>query len=177
MIPGKYGTTLASPFMLAHVMHPDPRTWLPLFSVCYVHHTKDSNASRSKSQAHTMDGIVLGCSPTSNAILVYNPRNQRYCEPDSYKMDPYCLPPSVYPTIKYDGGLFVLLHRNGTPPISKPYPPGMRDLDITPSSGRSLAGTVMDIPFDPTSSPQYLIIFDKRYATSSIARQHAIPHP
>ena len=83
MIPGKYGAKLASPFMLAHGTRPDNRTWLPLFSVCYFHHEKDSDASRSKSQAHTMDGILLGRSPTSNAILVYNPRNQKYYEPDS----------------------------------------------------------------------------------------------
>jgi hypothetical protein len=63
--------------MLANGTRPDPRTWLHLFSVCYYHHEKDSDASRSKSQAHTMDGIIIGSSPTSNAILVYNPRNQR----------------------------------------------------------------------------------------------------
>jgi hypothetical protein len=43
----------------------------------------------------TLDGIILGCSPTSNAILVYNPRNQKYYEPDSYKIDPHCLPSSL----------------------------------------------------------------------------------
>ncbi len=89
MIPGKYQNKLASPFMLVHGIRPNPRTWLPLFSVCYFHHEKDSDASRSKSQAHTMDGIVLGRSPTSNATLVYNPWNQCYYEPDSYKINPY----------------------------------------------------------------------------------------
>ena len=77
MIPGKYGTKLASPFMLAHGTRPDPITWLPLFSVCYFHHEKDTDAVRSKSQAHTMDGIVLGRSPMPKAILVYNLQNQR----------------------------------------------------------------------------------------------------
>jgi hypothetical protein len=120
MIPGKYGAKLASPFMLAHGTRPDNRTWLPIVSVCYFHHEKDSDASRSKSQAHTMDGILLGRSPTSNAILVYNPRNQKYYEPDSYKLDPYRVPSSVYPTIKYDGGLFVSLHRDDNPAISEP---------------------------------------------------------
>ena len=160
MIPGKYHDKLASPFMLVHGICPDPRTWLPLFLVCYFHHEKDSDASCSKSQAHTMDRIVLGQSPTLNAILVYNPWNQRYYEPDSYKIDPYRVPSSVYPTIKYDGGLFVSLHRDDNPAISKPYPPGTRVLDINPSSERSLASIVMDIPLDPNSSPQYLIIFD-----------------
>jgi hypothetical protein len=92
MIPGKYGSKLASPFMLAHGTRPDNRTWLPLFSVSYFHHEKDSDASRLKSQAHTMDGILLGRSPTSNAILIYNPHNQKYYEPDSYKLDPYRVP-------------------------------------------------------------------------------------
>ncbi len=160
MIPGKYQNKLASPFMLIHGIRLNPRTWLPLFSVCYFHHKKDSDASRSKSQAHTMDGIVLGRSPTSNAILIYNPWNQRYYEPDSYKIDPYRVPSSVYSTIKYDSGLFVSLHRNDNPAISKPNPPGTRVLAINPSSERSLAGTVMDIPLEPNSSPQYFIIFD-----------------
>ena len=82
--------------------------------MCYFHHEKDSNASHSKLQAHTMDGIVLGRSPTSNAILVSNPRNQRYYEPDSYKINPYRLPSLVYPTIRYDGGrVFASLRMGG----------------------------------------------------------------
>jgi hypothetical protein len=160
MIPGKYQNKLASPFMLVHGIRPDPRTWLPLFSVCYFRHEKNSDASRSKSQAHTMDGIVLSRSHTLNAILVYNPQNQRYYKPDSYKINPYRVPSSVYPTIRYDGGLFVSLHRDDNPAISEPYPPGKRVLGINPSSEQSLAGTVMDIPLDSNSSPQYLIIFD-----------------
>ena len=92
MIPGKYKTKLASPFMLVHGECPDQRTWIPIFSLCYFHHDKDGDTPRSKNQAHTMDGIVIGQSPTSNALLVYNPRNKRYYEPDSYKLDPYRLP-------------------------------------------------------------------------------------
>ncbi len=112
MIPGKYKDKLASPFMLAHGVRPDPRTWLPIFLLCYFHHKKDSNASRSKKQAHTLNGIIIGRSLTSNALLIYNPHNQQYYEPDSYRLDSYCLPSSVYPSIVYDGGLFVSLHRD-----------------------------------------------------------------
>jgi hypothetical protein len=54
----------------------------------------------------------------------YNPCNQKYYEPDSYCLDPYWLPSVVYPTIKYDGGVFVSLHQDDTAVISKPYPPG-----------------------------------------------------
>ncbi len=68
MIPSKYRGKLASPFMLVHGVCPDPRTWLPHFLVDYFHHEKDSYASCSKLQAHTMDGIILGQSPTSNTI-------------------------------------------------------------------------------------------------------------
>jgi hypothetical protein len=63
MIPGKYHRKLASLFMFVHGACPDPRTWLPLFLLCYFHHEKDSNASHSKSQAHTMDGIKLANLP------------------------------------------------------------------------------------------------------------------
>jgi hypothetical protein len=78
VIPGKYWGKLALPVMLIHCERSDQKTWLPLFSLCYFHHEKDSGASCSKSKAHTMDGILLGPSPTSNAILVYNSWNQQY---------------------------------------------------------------------------------------------------
>ncbi len=68
MIPGKYRGKLASPFMLVHGVHPDPRTWLPLFSLCYFHHDKDNKAPHSKNQAHTLGGIVIGPLSTSNAL-------------------------------------------------------------------------------------------------------------
>jgi hypothetical protein len=73
MIPGKYKGKLASPFMLIHDVRPDPRTWLPLFSLCYFYHDKDSNAPRSKNQAHILDGFVIGWSSTLNALLIYIP--------------------------------------------------------------------------------------------------------
>ena len=79
----------------------------------------------------------------------------------------------VYPTIKYGGGLFVLLHRDKTPVISEPYPPSTRVLNTTLQSGWSLAGTVVDIPFDPTLSPQYLIIFD--YSTTRVVLSKDMP--
>jgi hypothetical protein len=124
MIPAKYKGKLASPFMLVHGVCPNPRTWLPLFSLCYFHHNKDSDASHSKNQAHTLDGIVFGRSSTLNALLIYKPCNQQYYEPDSYRLDSYCLPHSLYPSVVYDGGLFVSLHRDGLAPTNKPYPPG-----------------------------------------------------
>ena len=182
MVPGRYNKKLASPFMLVHGVRPDPRTWLPIFSLCYFHHEKDSDASRSKNQAHTLDGIILGRSPTSNAILVYNPRNQRYYEPDSYKIDTYRLPSSVYPTIIYDGGLFVSLHRGDVPAISEPYPPGTRVEEPSSSvDSISRSGTVVDIPMDPTLTPQYLVQFDdgttKSFPASKMASLIPPPHP
>ena len=73
MIPDKYKNKLASSFMLVHGVRLDQRTWLPLFLICYFHHKKDSGAQHSKNQAHTLNGIVLGRSTTSNAIVSYNP--------------------------------------------------------------------------------------------------------
>jgi hypothetical protein len=124
VIPGKYKGKLALPFMLVHSVRPDQQAWLPIFSLYYFHHEKDSNALHSKNQAHTLDGIIIGQSATSTAVLVYNPCNQKYYEPDSYHLDPYRLPSTVYPTIKYGGGLFVSLHWDEVASISKPFPPG-----------------------------------------------------
>ncbi len=71
-IPGKFEDPLALPFMLVHGVGHDVHTWTPLFSLCYFHHIKDGDNTRSKHMAHTMDGVIVGCSPTSNALLVYN---------------------------------------------------------------------------------------------------------
>jgi hypothetical protein len=34
-IPGKFGSKLASPFILAHGVGHDKCTWFPIFSICY----------------------------------------------------------------------------------------------------------------------------------------------
>jgi hypothetical protein len=99
-IPGKFGDRLALPFLLIHGVGHDERTWIPLFSLCYFHHEKDGNDTRTKHMAHMMDGAIVGRSPTSNALMVFNPWNGQYFEPDSYRIDLYCLPCSVYPTLK-----------------------------------------------------------------------------
>jgi hypothetical protein len=83
-IHGKHSGLLASPFHLVHGVGHDKRTWIPIFSLCYFHHDHDGDLQRSEHQAHTMNGIVIGRLPTSNALLVYNPQNRHYYEPDSY---------------------------------------------------------------------------------------------
>ncbi len=82
-ILGKFGGKLAFPFLLAHGVGHDERTWFPLFSVCYFHHVWDGDTSHLHSQSHTLDGIAIGRSLTSNALLVYNPWTKTYYEPDS----------------------------------------------------------------------------------------------
>ncbi len=168
-IPGKFGGKLASPFLLAHGLgHEDERTWFPLFSVCYFHCDREGEVSRSHCQAHTMDGIPIGRSPTSNAMLVYSPQTKRYYKPDSYRLDPYRLPTSVYPDLPYDGGLFCSLVRDGGAPMEEPYPPGTRVKQIDPTSKLLLAGTVMDIPLsaDAMGTPSYLVLFDNGTSAS-----------
>ncbi len=108
-LPGKLHGKLASPFLLVHGVGHNKRTWFPLFLLCYFRHDKDGGMARSHNQAHMMDGIAVGRSPTSNALLVYNPRTKSYYKPDSYRLDPYRLPSLVYPSLTYDGGLFCSL--------------------------------------------------------------------
>jgi len=168
-IPGRYSGRLVSPFLLVHGVGYDERMWIPIFSRAYFHHEKDGDVSRSHHQAHTMDGVVVGRSPTSNALLVYNPRNKKYYEPDSYRLDPYRLQSSAYPSIKYDGGLFVNLLRGDNPHFKEKYPPGTQVERIDPISGMLVSETVMDIPFplevssnssDAVTNLPYTISFD-----------------
>jgi hypothetical protein len=112
-----------------------------------------------------MDGIIVSRSSTSNALLVYNPSNKQYYEPDSYRIDSYRLPSLVYHDIKYDGSLFYHLLHDDKPPVEEPYPPGNRVERVNPTSNRLLADTVMDIPFptspsDPSLAASYTVLFD-----------------
>ncbi len=113
---------------------------------------------------------MVGRSPTSNALLVYNPWNKKYYEPDTYRLDPYRLPTSAYPSIKYDGGLFVSLLRDDNPQF-----PGTRVERLDPATGTLVSGTVMDIPFPVDVSdtsdmacgnPPYTILFDNGTSAS-----------
>jgi hypothetical protein len=127
---------------------------------------------RSKHQAHTMDGIVVGHSPAPNALMVYNPHNKQYYEPDSYRIDSYHLPTSVYPDVKYDGGLFCYLLCNDNLLMEEKYPPGNRVERIDPSTNILVAGTVMDIPISQTTTESsaessYAILLDNG-TTSSV---------
>ncbi len=186
-IPGKILGQIASPFLLIHGVGHDKRTWIPLFSLCVFHHGKDSNLKHPKHQAHSMDGIIIGRSPMSNALLVYNPRNKQYYEPDSYRINSYHLPGFVYRDMKYNGGLFCSLYCDDNPPIKELYPPGTRVKRLDPTSNMLLAGTVMDIPLSvdsstddsSDSSPSYAVLFDNGTSASIPLRDMVsiIPKP
>jgi hypothetical protein len=109
-----------------------------------------------------MDGIAIGRSPRLNALLVYNPWTKCYYEPDSYCLDPYRLPSSVYPSLKYDGGLFCSLFCNKNVPVEELYPPGTWVEPMDPAINMLLAGTVMDIPLltATSGSTLYQILFN-----------------
>jgi hypothetical protein len=146
-ILGKHSGCLTSPFLLVHGVGHDERTWIPLFSLAYFHHERNRNQTHSKHQAHTMGGIVIGPSPTSNALLAYNPRNKQHYEPDSYCLNPYRLPSSTYLDIKYNRGLFCYLLCDNNPHFEEKYPLGTRVECIDPTSNMLVSGTVKDIPF------------------------------
>ena len=115
-----------------------------------------------------LDGIAIGRSPTSNALLVYDPWMKRYYEPDSYRLDPYRLPSLVYLSLKYDGGLFFSLLQDENVSTEEPFPPGTRVEHLDPSTNMLLMGTVMDIPLslDSLGSPSYQILFDNGTSAS-----------
>jgi hypothetical protein len=101
-------------------------------------------------------------------MLVYSLRTKWYYEPDSYCLDPYRLPSLVYPTLKYDGGLFCSLYRDKNVPTEELYPPGTRVEWIDPTTNMLLVGTVMDIPLviAPSDSPSYQILFNNGTSAS-----------
>jgi hypothetical protein len=180
-IPGKFGGKLASPFLLVHGSEHNERTWFPLFLICYFHHKKDGNVPRSHCQSHTMDCIAIGCSPTLNTMLVYNLRTKQYYEPNSYRLDPYRLPSLVYPSLKYDGGLFCSLFWDENVPVEELYPPCMQVKRLDPATNMLLVGMVMDIPLltAPLGSALYHILFNNGTSASILfaKMESLIPAP
>jgi hypothetical protein len=92
-----------------------------------------------------MDDIAIGRSPTLKALLVYNPWTKTCYKPDSYHIDPYWLPLSVYPQLQYNRGLFCYLIWDKNPAIEEAYPPGTQVERLDPTTKLLPAGTVMDI--------------------------------
>ncbi len=99
-----------------------------------------------------MDGSVIGRSPASNALMVYNPCNRQYYKPDSYRINPYHLPTLVYPDIIYYGGIFCYLLRDKNSHMEEKYSPCIRIERIDLSTNMLLSGMVMDIPFPGMSA-------------------------
>ena len=165
-IPGKVHDELTTPFELVHHVPPDSRTWFPLFCVGFFNHTRDGSTARSSFQAQTLEGIAVGRSTTSNAMIFYNPATCQYYEPDSYKFDHIRLPSTVWPKdIVYDGGIFADLYRGNNPHVPEPFPPGTR-VSVTPTDGSTtlMHGTVSTIPLKhddgSTDTNTYMVILD-----------------
>ena len=120
-------------------------------------------------------------------LPVYNPRNKQYYEPDSYRLDPYRLPGSAYPSIKYDGNLFVNLLQDSNPQFEEKFHPCTCMERISPATNMLVSGTVMNIPFplevsDSTTGMTdlpYTILFDDGIKASISLSQTAnlIPPP
>jgi hypothetical protein len=76
-------------------------------------------------------------------------------------LDPYWVPSSVYPQLKYTGGLFYYLLWDENPAMEEPYPPGTWVKRLDPTTNMLLVGSVVDFPpsSDTLGSPVYKILF------------------
>jgi hypothetical protein len=161
-IQGNFAGKLASLFLLVHGVGHNKCTWFLLFSLCYFTHDKDGSTQGAHNQSHTMDGIAIGCSPTLNALVVYNPRTKTYYDPDSYRFDPcypYQLPSLVYPQLQYNDCLFCYFLGDKNPAMEEAYPPGSWVECLDPTTNLLLVGTVMDIPLSLDTSGSLLYQF------------------
>ena len=124
-VPGRLGLKLTTPFELVHKSNTDSKTWFELFSIGYFNHDTDNAESRSKLQAHTLDGIAVGRDDRSNSIIFYNPITSSYYRPPAFRIDEPRLPiTNFHNSLIFDGGLTCGLLRNKTDPIHEPFPPG-----------------------------------------------------
>ena len=83
-VPVRLGLKLTTQFDLVHNSKPDSKTWFELFSIGYFNHETDNAESRSKLQAHTLDGIAIGRDDRSNSIIFYHPISYSYYRPPAF---------------------------------------------------------------------------------------------
>ena len=90
--PIKHGSTITTPFELAHGVKPDFRTLFPMFSLAYVRQTTDptsnSTSHREKFTNQSIKCIAIGRDPLSDGLLFYNPRSNRTISSSDYRLDP-----------------------------------------------------------------------------------------
>ena len=102
-------------------------SWFELFHIGYSNHDTDNAKSRSKLQAHTLDGIAVGQDDRSNSIIFYNPITSSYYCPPDFRLNESRLPITNFPNyLRLDGRLTCSLLRNNTDPIHDPFPTGTR---------------------------------------------------
>ena len=180
-VPGRLGRKLTSPFELVHGSKPDSKTWFELFSVGYFNHSSDGATSRSKCDAHTLDGIAVGRDDKSNSVVFYNPITRRYYRPPAFKLDETRLPITNFPkSLTYDGGLTCGLLRNRTDPTTEPYPPGMRVLILTTPDATPVKGTIQNVPLPSNestldSTTTYTVLLDD--GTTQDVQFHQLQDP
>ena len=70
-VTGRLGLKINTPFELVNNAKLYYKTWFELFSIGYFNHHIDNTTSRSKLQAHTLDGIAVGRDDKTNPINFY----------------------------------------------------------------------------------------------------------
>jgi hypothetical protein len=96
--------------------------------------------------------------PTSNALLVYNPRNWQYYKLYKYRINPYTASLHLYmPTSNATVVFSATCSETTIPHMEEKYPPSACVERLDPSTNVFLSSTVVDILFPATfSSPDSL---------------------
>ena len=109
----KYNKTYTSPHELVFTGKPNYCQLITIFSTVYFSHTKDNTKVRTNVQVHTLTGISVGQSDTSNGLLVYNPITKELYTTSIYKMDEVNAT-KTYFNLPYDGGMFSGIYSTDT---------------------------------------------------------------
>jgi hypothetical protein len=113
-----------------------------------------------------MDGIAIGCSPTLNALLVYNPWTKLTMNPSHTVSTPIGYPLWLNPSFDMTVVSSVTFYKTRILPWKRPILLERGSNAWTQTPILLLAGTVMDIPLssDTSGSPLYQILFDNSTA-------------
>ena len=140
-LPVTANGVLTTPHELTHGTKPDLRNLFPLFSIAYIHRTRDGDTDRTRFAAQALRCIVIGSDPRSDGLLFYHPPTKQYMSSSDYALDT-TRPSGPAFSLLYDGGIFVGLYDKTKKNNLAPFDPGTM-CDYCPES----------CPY-PHSSPQ-----------------------
>ena len=106
-LPITIDNQITTPFELVYKIKPDLRVIFPIFSVAYVHKTRDGTTNCLTFHSNILRCIAVGRHDFSDQLIFYHPPTKQIVCSDDYTLDKELLCSGPCFHLDYDGGLYI----------------------------------------------------------------------